>query len=191
MMLYNLAGVLMPTASEAIKPVLKRQYHASLAMLGEAIQRCPDDLWLASDHTNAFWQIAYHALYFTHMYSQPDEAAFRPWEQHQDANQYPDGIPGPPDPGSSLPLLPKAYTKAQTLEYWKYCDGMIDGAVEALDLESPQCGFSWYRMSKLEHQFVSIRHIQHHVAQLADRLRSAANIGVEWVGGDEDSAAHL
>jgi hypothetical protein len=181
----------MANTSMALKPVLKRQYHAALAMLGDAVRRCPDDVWLAGDHTNAFWQIAYHALYFTHMYLQRDEAAFRPWEQHQGDNQYPDAIPGPPDPKSSLPLLPRPYTKAQVLEYWKFCDGMIDGAVDALDLESAQCGFSWYRMSKLEHQFVGIRHIQHHAAQLADRLRSTANIGIEWVGGDEGSAAHL
>jgi hypothetical protein len=38
-------------------------------------------------------------------------------------------------------------------------------------------------MSKLEHQFVNIRHIQLHGAQLADRLRSAADIGIKWVGG--------
>jgi hypothetical protein len=42
-------------------------------------------------------------------------------------------------------------------------------------------GFSWYRMSKLEHQFVNLRHIQHHAAQLADRLRSAAGVGIKWV----------
>jgi len=44
-------------------------------------------------------------------------------------------------------------------------------------------------MSKLEHQFVNIRHIQHHGAQLADRLRSAANIGIRWVGGQPAAAS--
>jgi hypothetical protein len=60
---------------------------------------------------------------------------------------------------------------------------MVDGRVDKLDLESPQSGFSWYQMSKLEHQFVNLRHIQHHAAQLADRLRSAADIGIKWVSG--------
>src|SRR5262249_53380940 len=75
------------------------------------------------------------------------------------------------------------YTQAQVLEYWRVCDAMVDGAVDALDLESPESGFSWYSMSKLEHQFVNVRHIQHHAAQLCDRLRSAADIGIRWVGG--------
>jgi hypothetical protein len=74
------------------------------------------------------------------------------------------------------------YAQAQVLEYWSVCDAMVDGAVDALDLESRDSGFSWYSMSKLEHQLVNIRHIQHHAAQLSDRLRSAADIGIKWVG---------
>ena len=165
------------------KPVLKNQYHAALAGLGEAIQRCPENVWESKDHLNAFWQIAYHTLFFTHFYLQQNEEAFRPWEHQQSAVQHPDGIPGPADPDSSLPLIPNPYTQAQVLDYWKFCDQMVDEAVDRLDLENPECGFSWYKMSKLEHQLVNLRHIQHHTAQLADRLRSAANIGIRWVGG--------
>ncbi|MGH9687967.1 MAG: DinB family protein [Candidatus Acidiferrales bacterium] len=172
-----------------LKLPLKRQYHAALAMMRETIERCPDDVWLASDHKNAFWQIAYHALFITHLYLQQDEAAFRPWSQHQGDVQNPDGIAGPPDPNSGLPLIPKPYTKAQALEYWKFCDQLIDDAIDKLDLENPECGFRWYHMSKLEHQLVNLRHVQHHTAQLADRLRSAANIGIDWVGGDENGTA--
>lgn len=166
-----------------LRPVLKSQYHASLAMLLEAIQRCPDELWSNSEHKNAFWQVAYHTLFFTHLYLQPDEAAFRPWSGHQGDVQHPDGIADKADPNSTLPLIPNPYTKAQVLEYWTFLDQMVDDAVDALDLENPQSGFWWYKMSKLEHQFVNIRHVQHHAAQLADRLRSAANIGIHWVGG--------
>ena len=61
------------------------------------------------------------------------------------------------------------YTQAQVIEYREFSDRMIDYAVDALDLDSTECGFSWYRMSKLEHQSVNIRHIQNHAAQLIDR----------------------
>jgi len=30
-------------------------------------------------------------------------------------------------------------------------------------------------------QIVNIRHIQHHAAQLIDRVRSAAGVGIRWV----------
>ena len=59
-----------------LRTVLKSQYHASLAMLREAIERCPPEEWLSTKHKNAFWQVSYHALFFAHLYLQRDEAAF-------------------------------------------------------------------------------------------------------------------
>jgi hypothetical protein len=171
-----------PRNTTAIRPILKSQYHAALEMLREAITVCPEDTWYSDDPTNAFWQVAYHTLYFTHLYLQQNETAFVPWEHQQSAVQHPDGIPGRADPNSALPLIPKPYSRAEVLAYWKLCDAMVDTAIETLDLDSDESGFSWYRMSKLEHQIVNIRHIQHHAAQLADRLRSSADIGIHWVG---------
>ncbi len=149
-----------------LRSVLKSQYHASLAMLRAAIERCPPEEWLSTVHKNAFWQVSYHALFFAHLYLQRDEAAFRLWEKHHGEG---DGIGGEP------------YTQAEVLEYWEVCDRMVDDAVDALDLDCAESGFTWYRMSKLEHQFVNIRHIQHHGAQLIDRVRSAADVGIGWV----------
>ena len=147
--------------------MLKSQYHAALAMLRDAIEQCPDAEWLSRDHKNAFWQVAYHVLFFAHLYLQQNETTFVLWSQHHGDD---DGTRGEP------------YSKAQVLEYWSFVDHAVDGAVDLLDLESPESGFSWYTMSKLEHQLVNIRHVQHHSAQLADRLRSAADIGIKWVG---------
>jgi hypothetical protein len=172
----------MSDVGSVLRPVLKSQYRAALAMLREAIERCPDDAWANGSDVNACWQIAYHTLFFTHLYLQPEEAAFRPWEGHQAAVQHPDGIAGRADPGSSLPLVPRPYTKAQVLAYWEFCDRIIDSAVDALDLDSPVSGFSWYKVSKLEHQIINVRHLQHHTAQLADRVRRTANVGVRWAG---------
>jgi hypothetical protein len=171
-----------PANTDALRTILKSQYHAALAMLRESIDRCSDDLWYSTEPTNAFWQVAYHALFFTHLYLQRDSAAFHPWERHQSGVQHPDGIAGPADPTSALPLIPRPYSKADVLAYWQICDRMVDAAVDALDLGRDDSGFSWYPVPKLEHQIVNIRHIQHHAAQLADRLRASAEIGVQWVG---------
>jgi hypothetical protein len=165
----------------ALRAALGSQYHAALAMLRDAIERCPEPEWVSDDHRNAFWQIAYHTLFFTHLYLQPSLEAFRPWEGHQGGVQHEDGIAGPADPSSSLPLIPEPYTKAQVLAYCRLVDAMVDGAVVALDLDGAESGFPWYRMGKLEHQLVNLRHVQHHAAQLADRLRAASDIGVRWV----------
>jgi hypothetical protein len=167
----------------SLRLALKSQYHAALGMLRGVIEQCPDDLWFSNAHRNAYWQVAYHALYFSHLYLLPDEAAFRPWEGHQSDVQHPDGIAGPADPGSSLPLLPRPYTKSEVLAYWSICEAMVDPALDTLDLNSPNSGFSWYQMPKLEHQILNIRHIQHHTAQLADRLRFGADAATRWIGG--------
>ena len=165
-----------------LRGVLKSQYHATLAMLRETIENCPEELWFDKRPENAYWQVAYHTLFFADLYLQPNEAAHRPWRGHQANVQHPDGIPGRVDPESKLPLIPNPYTKAEVLAYWSICDQMVDRSVDALDLHSPDSGFSWYKVSKLEHQVVNIRHIAHHMAQLADRLRAATGAGTKWVG---------
>jgi hypothetical protein len=172
----------MSSETAALRGALKSQYHAALAMLREAVEQYPDDLWVSDQHVNAPWQIAYHALFFTHLYLQPEASAFRPWEGHQSEVQHEDGIAGRADPSSDLALIPDPYTKAQVLAYLAVCDEMVDGAVDALDLRSPESGFHWYPIPKLEHQLVNLRHVQHHAAQLADRLRNEAGLGTRWVG---------
>jgi hypothetical protein len=167
---------------QALRGALKSQYHAALAMFRDAAMQCPEAEWLDGKHRNAFWQIAYHTLFFTHLYLQPDESTFRPWARHQAHVQQQDGIEGPADPGSILPVVPQPYSREDVLAYWEVCDAMVVDALDALDLHRADSGFYWYPMSKLEHQFVNIRHIQHHAAQLADRVRAAADVGVRWVG---------
>lgn len=71
-------------AMTMLRAALKSQYHAALAMLRDAIRRCPDDLWTnRGGGVTPFWRIAYHTLYYTHLYLQPSNRVFRPWEGHQ------------------------------------------------------------------------------------------------------------
>ena len=173
---------------EMMRPLLKSQYHASLAMLRDTIERCPDALWTSRDYLNPFWRIAYHALYYTHFYLQPNADSFRPWEHHQTGIQFMDDQERPSDRANigELPHRPpktgKPYTKEEVLAYWNICDSSIDRAVDALDITKPECGFFWYKVSKIEHQLISLRHLQHHMAQLGDRIRTATNTGIGWVG---------
>jgi hypothetical protein len=165
----------------SLRAVLKSQYHAALAMLRDAIEKCPDEIWDGGKHTRPVWHVAYHTLFFTHLYLQPNEEAFRPWEHHRKEHQIlASSVPWPPHYPTAVP---EPYTKAEVLDYWNVCDGLVDAAVEDLDLDASDCGFFWYKMPKLEHQVMNIRHAQHHAAQIADRVRLAADIGVEWVGG--------
>ena len=87
-------------------------------------------------------------------------------------------FPGHP---TTRPPSASPNTRAQILEYWQVCDALVDAAVGGLDLTAADCGFWWYDVPKFEHQLVNLRHLQHHTAQLADRLRRAADLGVDWV----------
>jgi len=155
-----------------IQPVLVAQYRASLAMMQQAIERCPDALWLASDgHAAPYWRIAFHALFFTHFYLQKDQHSLQRWAKHRDQLQ---DLNGPPVQDE------QAYTKADMLEYLDFCRDSLGAAIDAMDLSSPECGFPWYPQGKLEHQLNNIRHLQHHAAQLGDRLRLATKEGLDW-----------
>lgn len=162
-----------------VQAALKSQYHASLAMLKQAVEQCPDDLWAGGNYPIAFWHVAYHTLFFTHLYLHPSLEAFRPWAQHREEYQFFDEVPWPPH---NLPRIGEPYTKQQILEYWKFLNELVDAAVDRLDLDAPECGFPWYKMPKLDHQINNIRHLQHHTALLAGRLRQANGTDVQWVG---------
>lgn len=158
-----------------LQAVLKSQYHASLVMLLEAIEGCPAGLWTSDQYANQFWQVAYHTLFYTDLYLQPVESAFTPWEHHRPGHHR---FEVRADPA----ILLTPYSVGEIRAYCRRCQDMVDSAVDRLDLTSPESGFSWYRMPKLEHQVVNLRHLQHHTGQLADRLRQVADRGVRWVG---------
>lgn len=156
-----------------IKRALKGQYHAGLAMLRQTLEVCPEDLWLQGEHPRNFWRIAYHALFYTHLYLQTEESAFQGWEKHD---------PTVPDlwEDAEPPVVP-AYCKKDLLGYLDWIDVRVDGWVDALDLASAESGFNWYKIPKLDHQLVNIRHLGIHQGQLSE-LVFAKGCDVDWVG---------
>ena len=161
---------------------IRSQFHASLDMLQDAIEACPEDMWDRAEDLNRTWQLAYHALFYTHLYLQPSEAYFRPWPRQEDHYRAMGkqakwlGL----EEASGAPL-----DKAGVLEYLAFCRQEVDARTEALDLES-ESGFSWLPMNKLELQFYSNRHIMQHTGELYERL-SKVDSELRWVGmGTQD-----
>lgn len=159
-----------------IHDAILSQYRAALAMLQQAIKTCPETLWLSPEFHNQFWHVAYHALFYTHLYVQPSEAEFQHWTQHRPDIQYLGPRPWAPQEPSKTHL---PYTRAELLEYYDLCRSQVDAIVPTLNLES-ESGFYWLPFNKLELQFYNIRHLQHHTGQLADRLRTAAHSSLPW-----------
>lgn len=166
-----------------MKEVIKSQFHASLEILKQAVDKCPDGIWDDPDKKNRYWHIAYHALFYTHLYLQPDEGSFTAWEKHKEAYH---NLGPPPRSSDDAPRIDEPYSKEELQAYHDLCRNQIDETVDYLDLHGDS-GFSWLPMSKLELQFYNIRHLQMHVGELCERLGSEAGIDVQWIGMRPDA----
>ena len=162
----------------AIREIIRSQYLASLEMLDQAIKECPADLWENPDYSNQFWQIAYHALFYTHLYLQPNEEDFIPRDMHyEQAHRF----STPPAEQSAEGEISEPMQKDALLAYLEFCRKEVDVQVKALNLDDDS-GFSWIPFSKQELQFYNIRHLQHHTGELCERLGTKAGIEIKWVG---------
>ncbi len=157
--------------TDDVKRAIKLQYHAALAMLGETIRLCPEHLWTHGNHPRQFWRLAYHGVYYAHLYMERHVDDFVPWVLDRDDVAHLD----------DEPLDPVPYTKAEILEYWQQVVDSVDAKIDAMDLDSQESGFYWYKnFPKLDHVLLSFRHIQEHAGQLSDRIMEAG-IGTHWV----------
>ena len=140
-------------------------------MLRQAVERCPDDLWACGKHPRNFWRIAYHAAFYTDLYMQTGEHAFRPW-------------PPAKEDAECLwehPPVVEPNARQQMMEYIDDIAARVDSTVDALDLDSDETGFPWYpNMAKLDHQLMNLRHLQGHVGQLSEILM-AHGIDTDWM----------
>jgi len=157
--------------------VVSSQIRAALRMLRSAIETCPDDLWNREIDHNPFWVLAYHTLYFAHLYLSPSKEEFEPWERT--VNGYV-GY-GKTDLGDWTKLTPDdVYAKADVLAYCDHIDGRVSALVESTPFDAPS-GFHWLKFSKGEAHLYNLRHIQHHAGQLIEWLRHTTGVGSKWV----------
>ncbi len=150
---------------------VQSQYLAALAMLRSAVVQCPDAVWADPADDNPFWLIAYHAVFYTHLYVHPTEADFVPWELNRSGLQFMGETPEGQEP----------YTQAELLAYIDHTTQAIRDIVPTLDWTADS-GFTWLPLGKLELQFYTIRHLQSHTGELAERLNARAEMEVDWVG---------
>ena len=162
-----------------LQEIIQNQFYTSLEMLKQAIVSCPDALWEEKSYQNRFWHIAYHALFFTHLYLQPTESDFIPWEKHRENQQYFGNANERPHPNAP------AYTKSEILDYLVICQQQVTQQLPLLNLEG-ESGFSWISFSKMELQLYNIRHIQLHTGELCERLGAHGKIEIRWVGKKPD-----
>lgn len=147
---------------------IQSQYRASLEMLRQVVIQCPDALWNDPSFRNVFWRVAYHALFYTHLYLQPRMEDFNAWEKHR--QDYHEMRPGG-----------EPYTQAEILEYCDLIRQEIDRLLPA-DVMDASSGFHWLPFNRMETHLYNLRHLHQHIGELSERLGVAANLDVNWVG---------
>lgn len=160
------------------EPIIS-QYHAALEMFKQTILACPETLWNNPDDGNKFWEVAYHTLFFTHLYLQESRQTFQLWSGHRDEYRF-------EREEKSEPVEPAS--KAIVLEYLAFCQQQVVEQVSTMVLDADS-GFDWLRFTKFELQFYSIRHIQQHVGELMERLGPQAS-EIDWVGSTRAESSH-
>ena len=172
-------GTITPNAA---RRALRRQYLAALSMLRDALRRCPDELWDDPRPTVSCRELACDAAFLTRYHLFHSQAAFRPWPGFDgdaplgvdDSRRHTQGA-APESTGTS---------RAEVVAYVEHVIASLDASLAAIDLAASESGFHGYRMSKLEHQLLTLRHLQHHTAQLVDRVRAATGDTAPWIVSD-------
>lgn len=170
--------------AQILRPVLRGQVEASLRMLAECIDRCPDGHWDEPIARYPFWQVAYHTLCFAEYYLSPGKEAF----ERTAADRA--GAEGSFQPRGMAELTEefpsRRFETRELLTYAEHCRtlagsvlGEGPGAEGWQTLRGPS-GFPRLHFARMGVHVYNARHIQHHAGQLSASLR---RIGVDapWV----------
>lgn len=161
------------------RAAIRQQFHAAIDMLANAMDACPDSLWLR-EGPRAFWYLAFHTLFFLDLYlSENDETQFRP--------PAPFGLSElergyvPPE---------RVYRKDELIEYVAHCRKRLDTVLEGMseDWAASQCPIVFRAMSNGELLLYNMRHVQHHAAQLNMLLRQTIDSAPKWVSKGPSSS---
>lgn len=159
-----------------IRSILARQFGATAQMLHESIESCPEQIWTKGSGGAAFWQLAYHTIFFLDFYLHKREADFTPPPFHRENAWHLETAP------SGEP-----YSKTTLLEYLqqvrKRARLMLAELTED-DLTAPS-PVPWYTIPRGEFLLNNLRHAQHHVGQLNMILKAHGAKPPEWQGASE------
>jgi len=161
------------------KTAISQQFGATIDMLENVLQACPDYLWhvrLWDDSqlpaSAEFWYILYHTLFWLDLYLSGSVKGFVP--------------PAPftldeLDPAGLLPEKP--YTKNELQIYLEHTRMKCRSTLETLTDEKARqlCNFSWGEVTFAALLLDNMRHVQEHVAQLNMILGQKINWSPRWV----------
>jgi DinB superfamily len=141
------------------------QFGAAIDMLENAITACPEDVWDKND----FWYIAYHTTFWLDVNLSESVENFAPPAPFTLSELDPSGL-----------MPERIYSKDELLTYLKHGRAKCFQTLHSMDPATPRRFYS-LECSLAELMLHSIRHVQHHAAQLNLLLRQAGVTPPRWV----------
>jgi len=164
--------------SDTIKDILASQYKASLGMLRLALEKIPESQWNTTEYINPNWQIAYHTIWAVKYYLAANHESYVPFDPEIKGAESLGGAQDWENPDEGIELE-GFYTKTELISFIDLLVSTLRKELDALSLEE-NSGFEWYPYSRLELHINTIRHIQHHTAQLIERMKAKGVTGFAW-----------
>jgi uncharacterized damage-inducible protein DinB len=154
------------------------QFGASIDMLENAIEACPEDVWGDKAGFQEVWYLAYHTLFWLDLYLHGPIEGFQPprpfgLEEINPAGVFPDRV----------------YRKDELLDYLQHCRKKLRDTLNGMDDEAATRTITHgtRQMSFEELLWYNMRHVQHHVAQLNLILRQRTDAAPVWVSKTKES----
>lgn len=160
---------------QSLKEILWRQFGASIDMLKNAIELCPESLW---DTEVQFGYNAFHCVFFLDYYLTLNPTGFAPPEPFS-LSEFEDRMPE------------RTYTKEEVLDYLQFCRKKCKNLIGTMTTEIYNS--DWENESKtmrynvVEILLYNMRHVQHHAAQMNLILRKNINNAPKWVRHAKDN----
>jgi len=171
---------------DTFKEVTRNQFEAALCMLDACVDLCPDAQWHAPVANLKFCQVAFHTLIFTDLYLGRDIDSLRSQTFHQTHSDVFAGYEELEDR-----VQQQVYEVSFIKAYLMHCRDKAASAIDAETVESLNqiTAFDRKPFTRAELYFVTVRHLQHHSAQLSLRLRLDVSVDVPWVESGWKAAA--
>lgn len=161
-----------------ISDVLASQYKASLGMLRNALDKVPEEQWNNEDYNNPNWQIAYHVLWATKLYIGANLESYVPFKGAIEGAESLGGTQDWENVDAGV-KVEGFHTKQEILSFIDSLENTLQPQIEILPIEA-NSGFEWYPYSRMELHINNIRHIQHHTAEIIERLKAKGITGFQW-----------
>ncbi len=154
------------------RAIVWNQFGASIDMLENAMQSCPETVWSDGTQKHEFWYLAYHTLFWLDLYLHGPIEGFQPPK--------PFGLEEL-DPSGVMPS--RVYERNELTDYLGYCREKLRNVIAALDNARLEKIITHGRrsMSYEELLWYNMRHVQHHAGQLNLLLRQKTDSAPDWV----------